>query len=292
VGPPWIGLPFAAFAWSMARLDLNEAGGIPLIDEVLVMMDGQRVQIRDALHWSKERLLLATNHGLCLFDLRWGTCQPLHPAGLDNEVGILRRDQQKRVWLAGRGLWMLESETLARPLHPAVPALAEAEVVAMTEAPDGRLALGLVGRGAVILDVPTHWFQQAPPSPPARAAWEAVGAFEGSFADQAIVIQTCQHPTEREAAKIQALALEGLVAQLSAAVLEPNPRVHLGEEPALDRRPDLGIYGPEADKLEASVLAVLKKSPLGPELGVVKRYGPPGSKTVDVKPCPKPSQAR
>jgi hypothetical protein len=63
--------------------------------------------------------------------------------------------------------------------------------------------------------------------------------------------------------------------------------VHLGDEYAFDRRPDLGIYATDADSLEAPVLAVLRKSPLWPELGVAKRYGPPGARTVEVKACEK-----
>jgi hypothetical protein len=285
VGPPWIGLPFGALAWAMARLDLNEAGGIPLIDAVPVAIDGVRVQIRDALAWSKGRLLLATNQGLCLYDLRWGNCKALAPSGLDDEVGVIMRDRSKRVWLAGRGLWLLESESVARPLHPAVPALAEADVVSMAEAPDGRLALGLVGRGAVILDVPSKWVQRAPKTPAQLESWEAPRAFEGHFSDQAVVIRICRSPTERGAADSRELAFEGLKTQLAVTVLEANPRVHLGEECALDRRPDIGIYGTDADSLEASVLAMLRKSPLWPELGVAKRYGPPGSRTIDVKTC-------
>jgi hypothetical protein len=285
VGPPWIGLPFATFAWAMARLDLNEAGGVPLINDLPVAINGVRVQIRDALAWSKGRLLLATNQGLCLYDLRWGSCQTLAPSGLDNEVGIVMRDQSKRVWLAGRGLWLLESESAARPLHPAVPALAEADVVAMAEAPDGRLVLGLVDRGAVILDVPPKWFQRAPKSPAQLEPWEAPQSFEGQFFDQAIVVRTCRSPAQREAADSRELALEGLKSQLAGAVLAGNPRVHLGEESALDRRPDVGVYGADADALEAPVLAILRKNPLWPELGVVKRYGPPGSRTVEVKAC-------
>ena len=285
VGPPWIGLPFAAFAWAMARLDLNEAGGVPLIDDVPVTLDGVRVQIRDALAWGKGRLLLATNHGLCLFDLRWGNCQPLRPSGLGDEVGVIMRDRSQRVWLAGRGLWLLESENVARPLHPAVPALAEADVVAMTEARDGRLALGLVGRGAVILDVPPDWFQRVAKSPEQLESWEATRSFEGRFSDQAVVIRTCHPPNDRAAAHVQVLALAELETQLASTVLEGNPRMHLGEECALDRRPDIGIYGTDADTLEAPVLAALRKSPLWPELAVVKRYGPPGSRTVDLKTC-------
>ena len=285
VGPPWIGLPVGAFAWAMARLDLNEAGGIPLIDDVPVAINGVRVQIRDALAWSKGRLLLATNQGLCLYDLRWGNCQALAPSGLDDEVGVIMRDRFKRVWLAGRGLWLLESESLARPVHPAVPALAEAEVVAMAEAPDGRLALGLVGRGAVFLDVPPKWFQRAPKSAPQLESWEVPRSFEGRTSDQAVVIRTCRSPAARGAADSRERAFEGLKTQLAGAVLEANPRVHLGEEWALGRRSDIGMYGTDADALEAPVLAMLRRSPLWSELAVAKRYGPPGSRTVDVKTC-------
>jgi hypothetical protein len=269
----------------MARLDLNEAGGVPLINDLPVAINGVRVQIRDALAWSKGRLLLATNQGLCLYDLRWGNCQALAPTGLDDEVGIIMRDRSKRVWLAGRGLWLLEGESVARPLHLAVPALAEADVVAMAEAPDGQLALGLVGRGAIILDVPPKWFQRAPKSPVEPETWEKPRWFEGRFSDQAIVMRTCQPRSEREAARKQELAFAGLQAQLAATVLAENPRVHLGEEVALDRRPAVGIYGTDANSLEAPVLALLRRSPLWPELGVVKRYGPPGSRTVEVKAC-------
>lgn len=285
VGPPWIGLPFAAFSWTMARLDLNEAGGVPLIEDVPITIDGERVQIRDALAWSKGRLLIASNQGLCLYDLRWGNCQALHPSGLDNEVGIIMRDRSKRVWLAGRGLWLLENEGLARPLHPAVPALTEADVVAMAEAPDGRLALGLAGRGAVMLDVPSNWFQRLPPMPTKPEPWEAPGSFEGRFSDQAVVIRACQPRSKHAVAGSKEPDLAGFEMQLAGAVLEGNPRVHLGKECAFDRRPDLGVYGTDADSLEAPVLAVLRRSSLWPELGVVKRYGPRGSRTVEVKSC-------
>ena len=75
-------------------------------------------------------------------------------------------------------------------------------------------------------------------------------------------------------------------------MLAGKPRVHLGDETAFDRRPDLGIYATDADSLEASVLAVLRKSPLWPELEVAKRYGPPGSRTVEVRACEKAGEKK
>ena len=46
------------------------------------------------------------------------------------------------------------------------------------------------------------------------------------------------------------------------------------------------VLGPEVEKLEGPVVATLKKSPLWADLGVSKRYGPRGSRMVDVKTCP------
>jgi hypothetical protein len=282
VGPPWIGLPFGSFTWAMARLDLNEAGGVPLIDEIPVSIDGHRVQIRDAISYDKGRLLLATNQGLCLFDLRWSNCQALAPKGLDNEVAVILRDHSNRVWLGGGGLWQLEDEARARPVHPAISMLAEAEIVSMAESSDGRLALGLAGRGAVVVEVPAKWDD---PGKPTHDPWDAPGGFEGQFTDQAMVIRPCKPAIEQAAQQEQAQAFDGLKTQLAAAVLSGNPRIHLGDEAALNRRPDLVVYGPEVDKLEGPVVATLKKSPLWNDLGVSKRYGPRGNRIIDVKTC-------
>jgi hypothetical protein len=149
----------------------------------------------------------------------------------------------------------------------------------------------LAGRGAVFLEVPAQWFVRAAKPPPAEDPWDTRRAFEGRFADQAIVVRFCQAAGVRVAAGSTA-SWDGLKVQLADAVLAGDPRVHLGEEATLDRRSDLGIYAIEADKLEAPVLASLRKSPLWPELGVVKRYGPPGSRTVDVKGCAKPGDSQ
>jgi hypothetical protein len=98
-------------------------------------------------------------------------------------------------------------------------------------------------------------------------------------------MQSCPSPAEREATRSQELAFEELKMQLAGAVLAESPRVHLGEESAPDRRPNVGVYGTDADSLQTPVLAIARKSPIWPELAVVKRYGPPGSRTVDVKAC-------
>jgi hypothetical protein len=280
VGPPWIGLPWCASSWTMARLDLNEAGGAPLIDDIPVQIDGERLQIRDAHAMGEGKLLLATDRGLHAYELRWTTAQPLRPAGLDGEVGIILRDRAGRVWLAGRGLWLLEGETRAHALHPAIPALAEADIISMAEAPDGRLALGLSGRGAMLLDVPRQFPVQFQPPAPELQPWEVAREHEGLASDQAIVVRVCKTGGDK-----QEQAMRKLRAALAAAVLAGAPRLHLGEELVYDSRADLVLYAPDAEKAEAAALPVLRASPLWPELRVFKRYGPPGSRVADSKTC-------
>jgi len=63
-----------------------------------------------------------------------------------------------------------------------------------------------------------------------------------------------------------------------------NPRVHLGEESVLDRGPDVGIYGTDANSWKRQCWRILRKSQLWPELAVGQALRPrPGSRTVDVK---------
>jgi len=120
---------------------------VPLINDVPVTINGVRVQIRDALAWSKGRLLLATNQGLCLYDLRWGNCQALSPSGLDDEVGIIMRDRAKPGLAGGRvsGCWKRQCGAAASPGRAG---LGRSRRGGHAEAPDGRLASGwwVVGR--------------------------------------------------------------------------------------------------------------------------------------------------
>jgi hypothetical protein len=155
----------------------------------------------------------------------------------------------------------------------------------MAEAPDGRLALGLVGRGAVILDVPPNWFQRSPKSPAQPEPWEAPGSFEGRFSDQAVVIRTCRSPTERGQLESQELALAGLKARLASAVLAGKPRVHLGEECAFDRRPDVGIYGPTPTAWRHQCWRSRARVLCGPSWEWPNATARPVARTVEVKAC-------
>jgi hypothetical protein len=281
---PFFGLPSAASSWALVRLDSNEEGGVPLIDEIAVKVDGRRLLLRDLTTWgnSKDDLLLATNHGLCAFNVKWGTCNLLRPEGLGDEVSLFMRDGTRRLWLGGSGLWVLRDEKHADAMAPVLPMLADTRVVALAEAPDGRLVIGLEDRGAVFLTIPQGWFQR--PSEPATTlpSWERVHEHEPSYLDRSVVIRECQG----KGGQISDEVAGTLLAQLRKFAETKEPRVRVGLEEVFEGHPDLVVRGGEPDAIAEGVLPILEK--LGPKArwSVHKRLGSRGSHIVEVKGCP------
>jgi hypothetical protein len=281
---PFYGLPSVASSWALVRLDSNEAGGVPLIDEVPVILDGRRVLIRDLTVWGnrKEELLLATDHGLCAFKIKWGNCEQLKPEGLGDEVSLFMRDGTKRLWLGGRGLWVLRDQKQADEVHPAIPMLEDTRVVAMAEAPDGRLVIGLEDRGAIFLTIPPGWFQRHPTPPAALPSWERTHAHEPSYLDRSLVLRECLG----KAGQIPDSVTAGLVAALRELAKEQGPRVRVGFEETFEGRPDIVIRGTEPETLAAGVLSLVEKFGGKARWSVLKRFGPRGSDAVALRACP------
>ena len=281
---PFFGLPSAASSWALVRLDSNEAGGVPLIDEISVKVDGRRLLLRDLTLWGnrKDELLLATNHGLCAFNIKWGTCDLLRPEGLGDEVSLFMRDGTKRLWLGGRGLWVLRDGKHADAVHPAIPMLADTRVVALAEAPDGRLVIGLEDRGAVFLTIPQGWFQRSPDRETTLPPWERVHPHEPSYFDRCVVIRECQG----KAGQIPNAVASDLLARLREFAQAEGPRVQVGLEEVFEGRPDFVVRGEAPETLVEGVLPILEKLGPNPRWSVHKRFGPRGSTTVEVKGCP------
>ena len=281
---PFYGLPSASPSWALVRLDSNEAGGVPLIDEVPVKLDGRRLLIRDLTIWGnrKEELLLATDHGLCGFNVKWGTCEFLKPDGLGDDVSLFMRDGTKRLWLGGRGLWVLRDQKHADEVHPAIPMLADTKIVALAEAPDGKLVIGLEDRGAVFLTIPQGWFQRPPEPSAARRSWETIHPHEPSFLDRGLVVRECQG----KAGQIPEAATAGLWAGLRELAHARGPRVRVGFEENFEGHPDIVISGEDPAVLVEGVLPLVEKSAGKARWSVLKRFGPRGSDTVEVKACP------
>jgi hypothetical protein len=281
---PFYGLPSAGPSWALVRLDSNEAGGVPLIDEVPVKLDGRRLLIRDVTVWGnrREELLLATDNGLCGFNVKWGNCELLKPEGLGDQVSLFMRDGTKRLWLGGRGLWVLRDQKHVDEVHSAIPMFADTRVVVLAEAPDGRLVIGLEDRGAIFLSIPPGWFQRPPSPPAALASWESTHAHEPSYLDRGLVLRECQSKAGQSSASVAA----GLVAGLRELAVAQGPRVRVGFEDTFEGRPDIVIRGAEPEALAEGVLPLVEKLGGKARWSVLKRFGPRGSEAVELRSCP------
>ena len=281
---PFYGLPTLASSWALVRLDSNEAGGVPLIDEVPVKLDGRRLLLRDLTIWGnlKEELLLATDQGLCVFNVRFGTCELIKPEGLGDDVSLFMRDGTKRLWLGGRGLWILRDRRRVDELHSLVPMVADTRVVVLAEAPDGRLVIGLEDRGAVILTIPQGWFQRPPETPTELPSWERTHPHEPSYLDRGLVIRECR----AKAGQAPDAASGALVAGLRELAEAQGPRVRVGFEENFEGRPDVIIRGADPEVLAVGALPLVDKLSGKARWSVFKRFGPRGSDTIEVRACP------
>jgi hypothetical protein len=282
--PPFYGLPAAGSSWGLTRLDSNEEGGVPLIDEVPVLVQGHRALVHDLTTWEnkKDELLLATDHGLCLFHTKWGTCNPGRPDGLAEEVGLFYRDGSKRLWLAGRGLWVLRDLKRATPVHPSIPMLADTRVVAMAEATDGRVVVGLEDRGTLFLTLPPGWLDRPAQLPSVAAAWESTRVHEPAYSERALVLRECR---ERGGPMSDAVAAT-LLADLRTRARSIDPRVRVGTEAAFEGHPDMVLRGAEPERLLEALGPVLGKQGGKARVSAWKREGARGSQLIELRSCP------
>jgi hypothetical protein len=280
---PFYGLPIVASSWALVRLDSNEAGGVPLIDEVPVKVDGSRLLIRDLTLWGnrREELLLATDHGLCVFNVKWGNCELLKPEGLGDEVSLFMRDGTKRLWLGGRGLWVLRDRKHVDEVHSAIPMLADTRVLALAEAPDGRLVIGMEDRGAIFLTIPPGWFQRPPEPPAVVPSWERTHPHEASYLDRCLVLRAC-----RGKSAVSDAATAALLARLHEMTQAKGTSVRIGFEEVFEGRPDIVLRGAEPAALAEGVLPIVEQLSGKGRWTVLKRFGPRGSESVELKACP------
>ncbi len=281
--PPFYGLPTSASSWALVRLDQNDEGGVPLIEELPVLRDGRRLLIHDLVSWEgkPDELLLATDQGLCVFDAKWATCEPRQPAGLTGQVTLFMRDRAGRLWLGGRGLWGLRDPGQAVAMHLSIPMAADTRVVALAEAPDGRLVVGLEDRGVVFLTLPEGWLAGPPELRSMAAPWEAARAHEPAHADPSLVLRLCRAPAKGAAPDP---AVQALVAELRAHAGAAEARTRVEIEIAFEGMPDFAVRGSRLDKLESGVLPLLAKHPKAP-VAAWRREGPRGAPAVQIKHC-------
>ena len=112
-----------------------------------------QIKVRDAIRWSNEELLLATERGLRTFTL--GTSkvgsQAIETGG--RRIARLCRDTVGRLWIGGDGLTLFDADGKSLHSLDSLPMVGEREIVAMAADPGhpGGIIAALEGRGVVFV---------------------------------------------------------------------------------------------------------------------------------------------
>jgi hypothetical protein len=131
--------------------ELNLERTVPAFSSLHLELDGVTPIVHDALRLSADTLLVATDHGLCIYDLRSHVCVLMSVNGLDEPVKHIVVDPVGRIWMAGRGIYWLAAPERAVAVAPFLPFLGDTDVNDVAVAA-GRLAFALGARGLLVLD--------------------------------------------------------------------------------------------------------------------------------------------
>jgi hypothetical protein len=148
-GPPWFIINSSAGELHRFSVDVEYRN--PMIEPIKISDDGKKIRVLDALRWTNETLLLATDKGIRSLEITTGK---LIPSGLSDPgraVSALSRDGLGRAWLAGDGIWLVDPD--GKRLHPcdSLPMLGKTRVVALAADRDHRDGvIASIGRRGVV----------------------------------------------------------------------------------------------------------------------------------------------
>lgn len=105
-GPPWVLLDEDHhLLW---KLDHGKDGQKVTLSRVALSDAKKAIEIRDAISWSPNSLLLATSDGLQRYDLTSAKTSPAALPEPPQPATCLVQDGRGRLWLGGKGLWLLD----------------------------------------------------------------------------------------------------------------------------------------------------------------------------------------
>lgn len=125
--------------------------GVPRLSLFPTYIDGLAPEIFDGLRLSEDVVLLATDRGLCSYDLNAKSCSRFEPIGMQGIIERFVRDDAGRIWMGGHGLYLLTALNRAVAVHPFLPFFEDATVTDLAVT-GGRLAVALRNRGLLFLD--------------------------------------------------------------------------------------------------------------------------------------------
>jgi len=146
--PPWI--LHDSVQGQLLRLTPDLPSRAATIERVEIL-DSHRARRRvfDALTWEGHQLLLATDAGLAIYsgEARLGRSPFELPSGKITRLG---RDQAGRLWLGGKGLWVVDRDRATVRSLAAVPLFAGSTIEALASDPGGQGVLASIGERGVV----------------------------------------------------------------------------------------------------------------------------------------------
>ena len=106
-GPPWV--LHDAGTKRLMLLSHGPAREHPALVPLPVIERGESLRIDAAIPWGTGGVLLATDHGLRLYDPAKRALAPAPLPPFPAPVKALCRDRRGRLWIAGHGLWLVDA---------------------------------------------------------------------------------------------------------------------------------------------------------------------------------------
>jgi hypothetical protein len=235
-----------------------------------VEVGDRRVAASDVLPMERGQLLLALGSTVLKYDAATGRGSPLQIPGLDGEVHRLVRDERGRIWLAGRGLWLLDGFARAIDLRAAVPAAMDTDVCSL-KSTGHRLSLESLDRGQTTVDEELLAAAALAGRLPAVAAEDRPRPFEPHLGDHAVFVAiTPPVPWPKSQSWEQRFgkAAESVWAAFDRAGVRALPA-----EDGLEYRAPLIVYTDDSDAAIAVIERVMRTAALWDYLDVRQRRG-------------------
>jgi len=280
--PPWVALvsSHAPYGYQLQRFTPGNATMAPSFAAIPIVHHQMEVLVRDAIVWRPGQLLLSTTEGLFVLAVKTGVLTHLEPAGLEGTVGRLARDRHDRVWLGGRGLWLLAPDGHAQAMHRGLPFFGEQEVLSLAPCRTADVLVAIENGGVALVSL-------APDNPPLTEPRDELSRSGEPSREQTV---TAHVPWIRDSDPGRQQRMEKAFWQLVRETGDFVEARQLGRYGGVEYAGHyvLFFHGPDAESLAAGIAPMLSASDAVSSLSLVKRFGPPGSPSVVDVIKPKP----
>lgn len=232
--------------------------------------------IYDRADWDSRHFVIATDRGLCLIKKSDSDrCRFIDLPEVDDKVTHLLRDEQGRLWLAGRGLWFVDSRGRALSAASGLPFLNDTELASLTVA-GSKLVLGLGRRGLALLDLASLKIPAPGATPKVVSRWDLAQPHEPKPSDGAVFVTI--EPGAGGQWRYE------LARRLQLAVERSSIYAYSGQATidAYDFA-DTAYYSPNPSALVRVLLKALAHEPRASDVTLHLRNGPLGTALVKIR---------